>query len=252
MNIAIVDDLKKEADKLRVILSEYALDNSTAFSINYYPSAEAFLEKYNPSAYDLVFMDIYMTGMTGIEAAGIISRNPVAPLLVFLTQSSEHMYDAFHIHAYDYLLKPISSKRVYRLMDDVISKQTTVREVKELSFNLDRIEYKLPYDMILSIKSDRHYLDIYALDGKSYKTRMNFSEVGEMLLKDKRFLTVLRGIIVNMDYIVDMSDGVCILEKDVRLPVNLKNQKHLEQSWQTYMFEKVKQDNLERLRSHDD
>lgn len=136
-------------------------------------------------------------------------------------------------------------------MNDVVSKHSAEHITKDFSFNVDKIEYKLPYDMILSVKSDRHYLDIYTWDGKSYKTRMNFSDVSKMLLEDKRFLSVLRGIIINMDYIIEMHDGICILEKDTRLPISLKNQKQLEQTWHTYMFEKVKRDNFERLRNYD-
>ena len=111
-------------------------------------------------------------------------------------------------------------------------------EKRFLSFIHEKTEYSLAFDNITVIKSEGHYLEINTLSGESFKTRMTFSEVKERLLEDKRFLPVLRGIIVNMDHIRNIKDGTCDLENGITIPVNIKKCKKLEQVWHSYIFGK--------------
>ena len=148
------------------------------------------------------------------------------------------MLNALHLHVYDYLIKPVDSEMVYRLMNDVLSLNPISPLLKELSFSSGKVEYNMPYDMIVAVKSEGHYLDICTINGESYKTRMTYSNITSILSADPRFLIVLRGIIVNMDYILEMKKGSCLFKNGLKLPVNIKNCKHLEQTWQAYMFNK--------------
>ena len=250
VKIAIVDDMCEESGKLKDLLSEYSNYKDIKFSIEVFQNAETFLNSFTSAKYDIIFMDIYMTGMTGIEAAEKISSSLETTLLIFLTQSSEHMPEAFHLHAYDYLLKPIDRTKLSKLLNDAVARLATSAPRPELTFYSDKNEYHLPFDMIMATKSERHYLYICSLSGETYKTRMTFSDISTQLLSDPRFLVILRGIIVNMDYIKEINEGSCLLEHDLRLPVHLKKSKEIEQTWYTYMFNKVKKETLERLKVH--
>ena len=254
MNIAVVDDRKKEADALMQTLKEFLSVKQIPANIDYLESAEAFLDTYAPNKYDVIFMDIYMSGKTGIEAAQELINmgyGSSVPLIVFLTQSSEHMAEALHVHAYDYLIKPVDREKTARLMEDIVSKVGSVPQTKELVFTSDKVEYSLPYDKIAAIKSEGHYLEIYTIMNQCYRTRMTFTDISDKLLEDSRFMTTLRGIIVNMDYIQDLNTGICVLENGLRLPINVKNSKKIAQVWHTYMFNKIKYDTVERQRQND-
>lgn len=248
MIVKIIDDSKEEADKIISVLSEYFSDKDITSSVEYFNNAESFVEKYEPQKNDVIFMDIYMDGMTGLQAVELLQKKADIPYIIILTQSPEHMQEAFHLHVFDYLLKPVEQKSIFKLMDDISSKISDSKEVSELSFIYEKMEYNLPFESITVIKSEGHYLEINTISGQSYKTRMTFSEVEEKLLEDKRFLTVLRGILVNMDYIKNIKNGTCDLENGNTIPVNIKNCKRLEQLWHSYMFNKIKDENLERLR----
>ncbi len=251
MNIAIVDDSKTEAEVLLALLREYAESGSIDINTHYYKCAEDFLAVFSPEKYNVIFMDIYMGKMTGIEAAAKIKESGNKPLLVFLSQSEEHMAEALHNHAYDYVIKPITKEKLTRLMDDITAKLSTVISLsQELSFVSEKIEYRIPFEDIAYVKSEKHYLEIGTISGTTYRTRMTFSEVSDQLLSDKRFLSTLRGIIVNMDYIKNIKDGICNLENGMIVPVNVKNSKKYEQFWQTYMFNKIKFDKSERLKNY--
>lgn len=66
---------------------------------------------------DLVFMDIHMPGMDGLEAAARISRQDLPPAIIFTTAYSEHALDAFEVHAVDYLLKPIRREKLQAALE---------------------------------------------------------------------------------------------------------------------------------------
>ncbi len=76
--------------------------------------------------YSVIFLDINMPGMNGIELARNLSQKPDPPAVIFTTAHEEYAFDAFNVHAYDYLLKPIHPKR----MEEALQ---TVRERKKMS-----------------------------------------------------------------------------------------------------------------------
>ena len=72
MNIAIVDDLTVDLQKLKILLEQYASMHRIDLEISCFHSAESFLAEYRPYQYTILFLDIFMDGMTGVEAAGKI------------------------------------------------------------------------------------------------------------------------------------------------------------------------------------
>src|SRR4051812_44900346 len=64
--------------------------------------------------YDVVFLDIQMPGLTGLEAAPLVREQPRPPAVVFVTAHPEYAVDAFAVEAFDYLLKPVDPDRLAR------------------------------------------------------------------------------------------------------------------------------------------
>ena len=69
MNIAVIDDIEEETFVFREVLKEYSALNSTRLDVSCFGSAEKFLAEYVPLKYGVIVLDIYMGGITGIEAA---------------------------------------------------------------------------------------------------------------------------------------------------------------------------------------
>ena len=177
-------------------------------------------------------------GKGGLEAArSIRSRDRNAPI-VFYTASGDYMQDAFSLHAYDYIIKPVSKERVFKLMDDISLADT--EDSVSLPIIKNGTEVRIRYNDILSVRSSGHYLIIIDKNMTEYKTRMTFSAVSDILSTDSRFLAINRGMLVNMDYITSFSDGICQLNDAVLLPLNIKKHKELERTYTNYMFSKIR------------
>lgn len=247
MNIAIVDDDQKEIDILSDTLKEYAALGKLPMTIAVFHSAEEILAAYRPYAYTAIFMDIYMGGKTGVEAAQEILSIDRHAVIIFLTSSDEHMPEAFSMHAYDYIGKPANKERLFKVMDDLLIRQTEYDNSPKLSFQCDRTTVTLPFRDIMFVKtSDHNYLEIMDEAQNTYNTRLTFAEVSSVLAKDSRFLLVLRGILVNMEFIQSFNDGICYLKTGIQFPINLRKTKELENIFQNYKFDSMRNESARR------
>ena len=161
-----------------------------------------------------------------------------------LTTSRDHMPEAFHAHVFDYIQKPADRKRIFSIMDDLIRKQNIETGTPIFSFSSQKKDYNLKFSEIKAVSADANYLEIIDRGGNTYHPRMTFSTVSELLLRDPRFLPVLRGILVNMDYVISIGEKACQLEGGITLPINAKNSRKIEQAWMDYTFNRIRQDSL--------
>lgn len=244
MNIAIVDDVEAERDRLKACLEQYAETNSLRYDIRMFEDAEKLLEDYHPFQYSVIFLDIYMPGMSGTDAAEIIRKDDTDTVLVFLTESMDHMPEAFSLHAYDYIKKPADIERITKLMNDIMKQNAESK--KALTFVYDRDNMSIPFSDIVALCSSGHYLDITDKNGKVYTTRMTFANAESKLKGEKRFLLINRGILVNMDYIQGFKDGSCQLNGNISMPANVRNAKNIEEIWHNYLFSKIRNKSMER------
>ena len=241
MNIAIVDDLSREITRITEIINAYIAEKHASIELKSFSGGEEFLENYRPLQYTLVFMDIYMNGMTGVETVRKMRETDHDTLIVFLTTSMEHTFEAFDVHAYQYILKSPDDATlkasVFRVLDEVIAMRSAAEGT--FVFSVDGAEQRLPFSKILYAQSSKNYIQIVDDENNLYRTRMTFSEVSGTLGTDSRFLQINRGVIINMDYITDFEKDTCTLKETYGLPINLRDRKKLDQIRKNYVFSKL-------------
>lgn len=252
MNIAIVDDIQTEIDSLSMVLNDYAAMNQFELTLHCFRSAEELLADFQPFAYSVIFMDIYMDGITGMDATEKIRAIDSDTLIIFLTTSEEHMPDAFRFHAYDYIRKPADRERLFAVMDDIMKCHTSISDSPQLIFSSNRRDYSIPYSDIMFVRTEANYLWIMDKSGSTYKTRMTFSSIKTKLGEDNHFLQLLRGVLVNMDFIENLGDGICHLTGDISLPINVRNARKIEQVWQNYVFSRIRREQKDLFRRKSD
>lgn len=126
----IVDDEPLARDGIRLLLQDQQ-DFQIIGECGTGLQAVEFLN-HNPA--DLVFIDVQMPEMNGIEAVSMIRANPM-PVIVFVTAYDQYALDAFRVHAADYLLKPYSDEQFYGMLNRV-RKAIEQHSFKELSERL--------------------------------------------------------------------------------------------------------------------
>mgnify|MGYP003623229692 CR=1 FL=1 len=173
-------------------------------------SANAASEFMQTTQVDLIFLDIQMPGINGIEFARTIPKNT---LVIFTTAYSEYALDSYEVDAVDYLVKPIDPDRFNKAVDKAITYHSLLTaEVK----SEEKDEVKNIENEYIFVKSERRYFkvnlkDVLFIEGlKDYViiqmaeqriiTKMNLKTIHE-LLPQKIFLRVNRSYIVNINQI---------------------------------------------------
>lgn len=218
MNCIIVDDepiARKGIQKLVEKIPELELLDS-------FNSAEAAALFLINHSVELIFLDIQMPGINGIEFARSI---PKQTLIIFTTAYSEYALDSYEVEAIDYLVKPIQPDRFQKAVDKAISYHAllTTEEKKSVEAGVENIE-----NDFIFVKSDRRYFkvslkDILFVEGlKDYViiqledqriiTRMTLKTMEEML-PGKLFLRINRSYIVNVNRIDSFDNNDIFIKK---------------------------------------
>jgi len=155
---------------------------------------------------DLVFLDIQMPGINGIEFARNIPKNT---LIIFTTAYSEYALDSYEVEAIDYLVKPIEADRFIKAVDKaiayhslLISEETQNVESSDIDYifvKSDRKFFKVRYSDILFIEGLKDYVIIQMKDQRVI-TKMNLKNIHE-ILPQNIFLRINRSYIVNKNQI---------------------------------------------------
>lgn len=106
IHIAIVEDVKAEADLLQGCLEQYRQDNHIVFQLHFFPDADTFLQT-DTHTFDIVFMDVDMPGRNGIEASRVLRETNKTIVLLFVTNLAQYAIAGYEVDALDYILKPI-------------------------------------------------------------------------------------------------------------------------------------------------
>ncbi len=237
MKIAFVDDEQECLDKLGRICGSFGEHTGYPVDAVSFDSGEAFLAAFDGS-FDLVFLDIYMKGMDGIAAALELRRQDNGCLLVFVTSSMDFMPDAFSCHAFEYVTKPFSRKRIFDVLSDAV--KVLPHEQKYIQLAADRKTVRVFLDKIASAVTDAHYLDITLTDGETLRCRMTMPEFMEKTGGDARFIPVNKGITVNAAHILTFESGCCVMANGTKFPVRVRDSASIEQAALDYHFSKIR------------
>lgn len=236
MRFALVDDAAAERETAGRMFSSFAEEMHTEFEVDMFDSGEAFLSAFVPYTYDIVFMDIYMSGMNGIETARKMRESDSRSLLIFLTSSGEHMGQAFSVHAFDYMEKPLDRNKFFTCLTDSLALLPKPEDY--LSFSSNGLDIRLFYSEIACLSASGHSTVVQCISGREYTVYSAFSVFTKPLTEDGRFLLVSRGILVNMDHITGFQGSSCLLQNNLRVPVTQRKLRQLIQTWHNYNFTK--------------
>ena len=171
MNCIIVDDEPLARQAVKSLVSG-TKDLNLVGSFNNATSAADFMKD---NIVDLVFLDIQMPGVTGLEFARQI---PKTTLVIFTTAYAEYAVESYETEAIDYLLKPIDEKRFSKAV---------------------RRYFKVKYDDILFVEGLKDYV-ILQMDNQRIITKMNLKTILDLLPK-KNFIRISKSYIVNTSHI---------------------------------------------------
>lgn len=236
MNIAIVEDFEQDRRWLTERLEQYLSTRHLTYQLYTYKQAEDFVAALDTLTFQIVFMDIYLTDMTGIEAATILRQKDKDCKLIILTTSDEFLLQGFQVNACHYLLKPATERDFLEAMGRCMLKPSY--EVPVLDVMVDGLPLQLNTESILYLQSHKRDVLIQTTSQALLATGP-FHALSNVLSADSRFLLILRGIVINMDHVTSVDNDTILMKNGNKLPYNIRNRKQIQQTYRNYIFSKM-------------
>ena len=147
--------------------------------------------------YDVVFLDVQMPGLTGLEAAPLVREQREPPAVVFVTAHPEYAVDAFAVEAFDYLLKPVDPERLARVLERLAERVTPQSPpVEKIAVVAGGRTELVDYEAIHYVQADGDYSRVHTYD-RSYLCTASLGELEEKL-PGHRFARIHRSHLVNL------------------------------------------------------
>jgi len=213
LSVMICDDLAEERSGFRRIVQAYGRERGYQLRMEETSSGSDLLNRWQPGRWDLVLLDIYMPGLTGVETARRLRDVDPVCEIVFLTTSQAHGLAGYDLRILDYLVKPVDQKMMFDMLDWCVQQQ--LERLRTLKVRCEREEMEVRLRDILYIEVQRHTVCIN-LKKKVICTRRGIAEL-EKEIDSRRFLRCHRSFIVNLDHVESaqgdgflMDNGQCV------------------------------------------
>lgn len=212
----LIEDNKMEA----AVIEQYCSNQDSIDLKSTFVNGSEAITYLSQNKVDLMFLDIEMPDMTGLE---LIDKISFLPQIIITTANQEYAYDAFEYEVVDFLKKPITLPRFNKTIDKVLSNYEMRNKVAlssaatELYVKTDGKYIRVPYSDVLYFENVGDYIKVITTNGmhiiygalKSLAQRLSYP----------RFLKVHRSFIVNLDKIVDIEDNSLVIGKKV-IPIS--------------------------------
>lgn len=234
IKFAICDDEPYMAQEIANQLSRYMNGKQiTSYCVSSFQNGCSLLE--SDCNFDIVFLDIQMEHLNGMETAKMLRQRKNHSLLIFVTVLKECVFDAFEVEAFDYLVKPFDSGHFKRTMDRII-KSIRQRETKSIVIrrgtSCDII--LLPEIVYFEVQGRKIY--IHQRSGKITDYYDKLDDLAQRI--DGRFFRCHRSYLVNIEYVRGCNAGQVILSQGNKIPVSRLRERDLTQALLRYMKER--------------
>ena len=193
IHIAVCDDEKSMSDSICAMASDFFRRKNMETVTVRFSCGEQLLNYEAPI--DILFLDIQMRGIDGMETARELRRRRFQGFLIFITVLKEMVFSSFEVQAYDYLLKPIEEKQFTRTLDRLLVSMKQVSEEKLLvqkGYERSIISFE---DIVFAEIIDRKvYLHLASSDVVDFYDRIENLEAR----LDSRFFRCHRSYLINL------------------------------------------------------
>lgn len=230
MKIAICDDCADDVSVINDILTSDVLAGSN--KIYQYTSSEKLLHSVEKGVvYDVVFLDVDMPNVNGLELGKAIKETCPDTYIVYVTSYPQFAIDAYECEAFYYLLKPVDRDRINHVMKKIVKKYQEYN--KSYKVRVKSRVINLHVRDIYYIECCRKHI-IYHMKDHDYEAVGKISTVYDDL-KDYGFYQVHQGYIVNMDKIKMFDKYNAILDDDRKVMISVRKKAEVMMAYSKYI-----------------
>jgi DNA-binding LytR/AlgR family response regulator len=243
--VAICDDEEKEVKKVDDFLMDFSMKFNVDFKISRFSCGESLVREYaeNKSPFDIIFLDIEMKELNGIQTAEKVRKSPDRNvLIVFITCYPEYMQDSFDVQASQYLTKPLSYEHFEEKLQRILC------YLNELDTNITVVSLK-DGNIILHLED---VLYIETAKSATLKSNLIVTTTSEKIsikgkiagfeqeLKSNHFIALHRSVLANMKYIRRFSTNMVVFTNGDEVEFSRRKAAEVKEAFSKYTVMRYK------------
>lgn len=231
MKIIICEDQATLREEIRRILSKLFFEEEDV-AIRCFEDGDELIravEEENDFFADIVFMDIKMPKLDGIQTAKRLRKKFRDVAIVFLTVHGEYVFLGYEVHAYDFILKPVSERKLRKVVKRFLEERQYLQK-EYLMVKKKGGKKKIPLEHVRYFVSDKRKITaVLAEPYESVEFYMTMRELEEHL-RGLWFLRCHQSFLINSNKVTDWNLSIVVSEGGVHIPVSKKYRECVNQS----------------------
>lgn len=236
LRVAVCEDRREEREALLAMLADCAEANDPAV----FSSGEALLAAYRPGAFDLLLMDIYLDGITGVETVEQVRQMGDAVPVAFLTTSPDHTADGYRLSTLMYLKKPVDRGRLEEMLELARLKRDNA---PALTVSRGGGTARLPLSRILCLEQQGRQVLISLQGGQ---TAAVYGKLTDLLpqLEARPFFRSHKSYLVHLAQVqrIDQELRCFVLADGENVPIRRDLMGKARRAWEDFLFARTRGD----------
>ena len=235
LKIAICDDTAEHLEYTKKLLLEWSALKNISTTIHCFDNGDSLLASSLKTSYDIIFLDIIMPMLSGLDTATEIRRNNSSVKIIFLSSSSEYGVQSYTVQASNYLLKPLDKELFYKAIDQLTTE--LFEEPKTLICKSNGMIHKIPINEIEYVEAQNKYALIAIHLKDSIKVLEPLYQLEEQLLQEEGFFKCHRSYIINMRFVNSFNAKEIKMLSEAVIPISRIHAKDFQDIYFSYVFE---------------
>lgn len=235
MKIAICDDEMHFIDALSPLLEQWAEERGTELTLYRFTNGDDLIAAHQSKCMDLIFLDIIMPLLSGIDAARELRNTNQNVPIVFLTSSKEFAVDSYEVKALNYLIKPVDPTKLFLTLDDFLK-----------TFSLSKAFFtaktadgfcRITIAEVDYLEAQNKQVLVHLSDDRTIAIRELFSKCAEVFSPENGFCCCHRSYIVNLSNVEQFSKTEVTTIYNAAIPISRNNYAAFKETYFNHMFE---------------
>lgn len=236
LRIAICDDMPLFLQKAEQCIEKWP-HKPAGLAVNVFTDADALINAHSRTPFDIIFLDVVMPLLSGIEAAREIRQQDRSVKIVFLTSSPEFAVESYSVKASHYLLKPLDAEKLYQLLSELT--EEIQQNAKRILIKDRHTIHRIILQDIEFIEADNKCIHFFLADGTTLTSAEPLYQYEGKLLLCDGFFKCSRSYIVNLYRINSFTTKEIRMQSGYRVPISRSFQKEFETAYFTALFGKA-------------
>ena len=234
LRLAICDDQPEERKALLALVEQASIPAAcTQFG-----SSEELLNVFRPGVFDLLLMDIYMDGMTGVEAVRTIREMDERIPIAFTTTSTEHTLESYRLSVLKYLEKPVKQTDINDLLRLVKLQRDSA---PRLTIRQNGEAQKIPLSELFYLEQKGHHVFLYRKDGSVLQL---YGKLSDLLpqLEGQHFFCPHKSYCVNLAFVRGINGEYQCYEMadEKKVPISRSNRAKAKRAYEDFLFARTR------------